>query len=49
MKLYDVLIVKNNMKYLEENKDYFLITKEQWYFLFDIYGGGPTIYKTIEG
>ena len=26
-------------------KDYYSLNKEQWYYLFDIYGGGPTICK----
>ncbi len=32
-------------KDVKEGVDYLLIQKQQWYFLFNIYGGGPTIFQ----
>ncbi len=38
-------LVKDKEKDVKEGVDYILIQKEQWYFLFNIYGGGPTIFQ----
>jgi hypothetical protein len=37
------LVINENYDKVKKNSDYFLLTKEVWDFLFNIYGGGPVI------
>lgn len=37
------LITEDNSQALKRNSDYYQVSKEVWYFFFNIYGGGPTI------
>ena len=41
-------IIINGSKPLRENIDFYFLNKDQWYLIFDIYGGGPTICKKKE-
>lgn len=47
-KLEQILVNENRTDKLRKNHDYYHIAKEVWYFLFNIYGGGPTIIKTTD-
>ncbi len=37
--------ILSNGKNLKENIDYYMVNKDCWEFLFNIYGGGPSIFK----
>lgn len=39
------LVKSKQQAKLKENIDYHLLSKEQWQFIFGIYGGGPTVMK----
>ncbi len=39
------LVVEDNSDKLQRDRDYYIIPKQAWEFLFNIYGGGPTIIK----
>lgn len=41
-------MINNDLGTLKKNVDYFMVNKETWEFLFNIYGGGPTIKKNVD-